>query len=164
MAVQIALVQGLTALVDDEDADLVRDLRWSATSPRHSTRYAQHTTWQKGAVVYRVMMHRLIMNPGEGFVVDHIDGNGLNNRRSNLRVCTVYQNSQNRRNVRSSGAFRGVQRVSHGKFAAFGFEHSKRIKIGIFDNAEDAAKARDKFVYEKHGEFARLNFPREATP
>ena len=96
MAARIPLVTGEVALVDDEDLHLVADLRWSRAGLRGRTLYAVHNKWQKGIMVRHVLMHRLIMQPPPHLVVDHLNGDGLDNRRCNLRICTHAENAQNR--------------------------------------------------------------------
>jgi len=105
-------------------------------------------------------MHRLIMRPRRGYVVDHIDGNGLNNRRCNLRVCTRRQNQANRGPCGGSSQFVGVSR-ERDKWRAEIHYRGKHIYIGIFTDEAEAAKARDRKAYELHGEYAYLNFPED---
>lgn len=105
-------------------------------------------------------MHRVIMGEPRGLVVDHIDGNSLNNRRSNLRVCTVSQNHQNQRFRGGLSRYKGVcflKKINKWR-ANIGFD-GRRMHIGCFDNEVDAAKAYDRKAGELFGEFAYLNFP-----
>ena len=152
MPARIRLVTGEDALVDDEDLPLVERLRWS-----RSNGYAQHSRWEKGVCVYRTMMHRLILPPPVGLVIDHIDGNRLNNQRSNLRLASQQQNSWNRR-PRGGLRFRGVAKTYRGFRAAI-YESGRQVQLGLYSTAEDAARAYDAAALELHGEFARLNFP-----
>jgi hypothetical protein len=102
------------------------------------------------------------MKPPRGMVIDHIDGNGLNNCRSNLRICTQRQNNYNKRGKRR---FTGVRRYREGsKYAARIIKDGKNYYIGSFDDPIEAAKARDRKALELHGEFAHLSFPDEADP
>lgn len=79
---------GLFTLIDDDDLVIVDRHRWSLiTAPRSLTAYARCSVNGRG-----VLLHRLLMSPPEGLVVDHIDGNGLNNQRANLRVVTQSEN------------------------------------------------------------------------
>lgn len=102
-------------------------------------------------------MQNTIMNPVKGMIVDHIDHNGLNNQRSNLRVCTISENNQNRRPKKGKN-YLGTKFVkSTNKWHAI-----LRTKfIGTFLSEIEAAKAYDKAAKEKFGEFAYLNFPNE---
>ena len=105
-------------------------------------------------------MHREIMHAPKGMVVDHIDGNSLNNRRSNLRLCTVSQNHQNRRRTYGSSKYKGAwwDKRRNKWVAAITFK-GKYIYLGFFDNEIDAGKAYDRKAAELFGEFAYLNFP-----
>jgi hypothetical protein len=93
--------------------------------------------------------------------VDHIDHNGLNNRRSNLRLCTAQQNARNHRpQLRGSSKYKGVSWRQDGKvFRALIWHNGKSINLGRFKNEIDAAKAYDKAAKKYFGEFAYLNFP-----
>ena len=100
------------------------------------------------------------MNAPAGLVVDHIDGNGLNNRKSNLRVCTQAQNSLNSRPRRnSSSRYKGVSFYKRDKiWQAQIFYNFRTINIGRFDDEIEAALAYDRKAAELFGEFAYLNF------
>lgn len=143
---------GYVALIDDEDYELVSRYNWNLKTPSPQSRmlYAQ------ASVRSKILMHRLILSPPKGMVVDHIDHNGLNNTRTNLRICTMRQNSHNARvRQNSKSGFKGVHfQKSMGKWVA---QHA--TNIGSFETAEEAARAYDKFVIENLGEFAYLNFP-----
>jgi hypothetical protein len=106
-------------------------------------------------------MHREIMQPPPGMVVDHIDGNRANNSRENLRVCTQRQNVCNRGPHGKSG-FKGVTPHRDKWDAKLGYK-GETYRAGIFDDPEDAARARDRLALEVVGEYAWLNRPEEAT-
>jgi len=100
------------------------------------------------------------MNPPKGFVVDHIDRNGLNNKRSNLRICTPRQNSYNRIGKETPSKYKGVRwKKSRNRWVAQIKHYNKAMQVGSFDNQIDAAKAYDKKAKELFKEFAYLNFP-----
>lgn len=108
-------------------------------------------------------MHQFIMNPPKGMVVDYIDGNGLNNRRSNLRICTRPQNSLNcARHSRNTTGFKGVyQNKTTGKCSAQIQLNRKPAHLGTFNTAVEVARAYDRKARELFGPFARLNFPED---
>jgi hypothetical protein len=151
---RILLSQGLFATVDAADYEKLSKYKWYVVK-RGSKVYA---TRRKGK---RYMyMHREIMRPPRSYVVDHIDGNGLNNCRSNLRVCTARQNQANRGPRGGSSRFVGVHR--HGnKWEASIRYRGELLYLGRFDDEVEAAKARDRKAYELHGEYAYLNFPED---
>lgn len=151
---------GLRAVVDDEDYDKFVALRWRPLRTKGTT-YA--VTWKDGNNNF--LMHRLIMDPPMGVEVDHIDGNGLDNRRVNLRFATrAQQLAHTLRLKRSRSGFRGVRRSSGREhWEAYIKVNRKHITIGMFATAEDAARARDAEARKLHKEFAVLNFPEE-TP
>lgn len=96
-------------------------------------------------------------------LVDHIDGNGLNNRRSNLRPATVSQNNANSRARLSISGYRGVARHKPtGLWQAYIHADGKHRSCGYFRDVVEAARARDLAAFKHFGEFARLNFPEEA--
>jgi hypothetical protein len=151
---RIPLGNGLFATVDAADYEQVTKYRWCASGHGHNI-YA--TAVVDGRTVY---MHRMLMRPRKGYVVDHIDGNGLNNRRCNLRVCTPAQNLANKAPRGGSSQFAGVHRYRD-RWAANVTCLGKCYYVGLFDDEVEAAKARDRKAYELHGEYAYLNFPED---
>ncbi|MBN1358996.1 MAG: HNH endonuclease [Sedimentisphaerales bacterium] len=157
----IPLTRGLHAIVDAEDYEWLSKYKWYASpSPRPGAFYARYTRGK-----FRMkLMHRVIMPPPKGKVVDHINGNGLDNRRCNLRFCTQAQNSRNSR--KHSGAksrFIGIH-PHRDKWDVVVTHNRKQHYGGSFDDEVEAAKARDRLALELHGEYARLNFPPENPP
>ena len=154
---RIYLADGLFAVVNTADYKKLSQYRWY-TAKRGRQIYA--ICRKNGKEVY---MHRMIMRPRKGYIVDHIDHNGLNNRRDNLRVCTARQHQANRGPAGSgSSRFVGVffnRRI--GKWQAHIMAHGKHYYLGVYDDEIEAAKARDRKAYELHGEFAYLNFPED---
>lgn len=141
------------AIVDIADVGKVRDIAW--------------TLDLRGYVVGRppgfknsTTLHRWLMFDGAKGkeVVDHIDGNRLNNRQCNLRACTAAENAKNTRLARNntSGA-KGVSLDVNGKWRARIWKDRKEIRIGTFDTIEEARAAYDKAAAELHGEFASPN-------
>lgn len=102
-------------------------------------------------------MHRMLCGTGSE-VIDHIDGNGLNNQRSNLRPCTQSQNLANMRlSKHNTSGYKGVCKTSRGTFHAGIYVNNKRIHIGVFKTPIEAALAYNKAAQKYHGNFARLN-------
>ena len=156
----IPVTQGQQALVDAEDYARVRRHKWCLSRSGHQL-YAQCRYRGK-----TIRMHQFIMNPPQGMVVDHIDGNGLNNRRGNLRLCTPEQNIWNqkrRKPQNASSQYMGVHRY-RGQPDRWYVKIQCRGQgryLGPFDEEIEAARARDRLALQFFGEFARLNFPRE---
>ena len=111
-----------------------------------------------------VPMHRLKMNALNGIEVDHLNGNGLDNQRANLRLCNHQQNSANRRmNINSKSGYKGVNRLSQIKpegrnpWRATIRVSGLKIHIGCFATRDEAARAYDEAALEHYGEFALTN-------
>jgi hypothetical protein len=153
----IPLTRGKFAIVDADDYYQLSKFRWSAI-PGGKTFYAAGSHGGK-----RIQMHRMIMDAPGHLVVDHIDHNGLNNCRSNLRLCTAAQNCCNK-SIYICGAskYKGVYWYKDRKkwSAKIKFNH-KLYNLGYFADEITAAKAYDEKAKELHGEFACLNFPPE---
>jgi hypothetical protein len=144
----------LFTLVDTADYEELSKYSWYLS--RHGG--CQYVTGRKDGKI--VLMHREIMQPPPGYVVDHIDHNKLNHRRSNLRVCTRQQNQANIGPQGGSSRFVGVTRRGKKWQAEIGYQ-GKTLYLGLFDNEVEAAKARDRKAYELHGPYAHLNFPED---
>lgn len=148
----------LTAEIDDEDFGLA-SLQWSLVQKRNK-QYASARINER-----RVYLHRYIMGEPVGMVVDHHpDPNGLNCRRSNLRICTRSENMGNaKKHDDGSGQFKGVYyESSTGKHVAQICVQRQRIKIGRFDDAQEAARAYDQKAIELFGIYAKTNFQNES--
>jgi len=142
------------ALVDDEDFEALNQFNWYAQK-HGDTPYAGRKIIIDGKKVMQYM-HGAILS-GKG--VDHIDGNGCNNTRSNLRFCTQSENAMNmRKQENTSSIYKGVsfskQRV---KWEAYIMINRKRIRLGYFDTEVEAAKAYNAKAIELFCEFANLN-------
>ena len=114
----------------------------------------------KGKKIKTVLFHRLIMSAPDGFVVDHIDGDTLNNQKSNLRIVTSKQNTRNQKKripERASSQFKGVHKVRNRWRSAIRDE-DRNIHLGYFKTQAEAAFAYDMASLKRHGEFGRRNF------
>ena len=152
----IELSHNKVAIVDAEDYDRLSQYKWCAVK-RECTWYAK-TFLLDGTPI---SIHRVITDAPKGLVVHHIDHNGLNNRKSNLQLCTNIQNQRSRGPNRiGSSKYKGVhRRKSCKKFRAVITHNGKKMHLGQFKSEIDAAKAYDKAAKKFFGEFAYLNFP-----
>jgi hypothetical protein len=152
----IGLTRGLFVIVDAADYDCLNKYRWHAMgTDRHP--YAVRMAHRR-----LIRMHNVILPPPPGKVVDHINGNTLDNRRCNLRICTIQENSFNRRPSSKTG-LKGVN-FHRGKWDAQIGHNGKQITIGSFATKEEAVRARDAKAIELWGEYAWLNDPAAQPP
>jgi len=171
---RIPLTQGKEAIIDDEDAARVLKHRWHAVQPRPGYFYAA-TILPRQAT--KTPLHRFILNPPTEMLVDHVNHDGLDNRRANLRVCTYRQNSLNSRPRKASGLpYKGVYRESRKgpwcprcgkawkKWRAEIRVNGKVRILGRFQSLEAAARSYDRAARRLHGEFAFLNFGSSNQP
>lgn len=160
--VEVPLSRGMVAKIDRQDMLIVGRFSWHAKATSNGVWYAQRGSRTSDRKSYGELMHRRIMEPGPGMQVDHINGDGLDNRRANLRVCTILQNNVNK-HVRPQGVaspFIGVRADRTGRGWNANTKVSKRtIYLGYFKTAEDAARTYDVAVDALYGEFATTNFP-----
>ncbi len=157
---EIPLTQGQVALVDDQDYEELSRHKWSAFKSG-KTWYARRGFGPRSHQK-QVYMHQQILNPPPGLQCDHINGDGLDNRRCNLRVCTQSQNQHNRRLQGGTSEFKGVHWYkAQNKWRAKITHNGKRYHLGAFPDETDAARAYDNAAREFFGKFARPNFPNE---
>lgn len=154
---EIQLTQGKVAVVSDEDYEWLNRCRWQFTGG-YARRTMYFGTDENGKRIKEtIWMHRLIMNCPDGFVVDHIDGDVLNNQRDNLRICTNRENLLNQKSPPRFGKkYKGVYKIGN-RFSVRIVDKGKRLNIGYFSNEEAAANAYNYFAIRFHGEFAWLN-------
>lgn len=150
----IELTKGYAAIVDDEDFERVAQWRWCALVGKYTV-YAMRNSGKKGFIY----MHRFLMNAPSGAEVDHKNGNGIDNRRTNLRLGTKAQNQHNSKCKKHNKlGVKGVTFIkSTGKFHAKIRANKKTVFSAYFKTVEAAKAARDVAVQQHHGEFARLN-------
>lgn len=163
---KIPLTQGKFALVDDEDYERLSFFQWFAFKPKNSETnlyYARRNT-EFGEPRKCVHMHRAVLGISElDMDIDHIDNNGLNNQKYNLRYTTQAGNSANikMRRTNKSG-FKGVCWSNKSKrWACSITTQGKQLWLGYYDTPEEAARVFDRAALKYHGEFARPNFPKE---
>lgn len=159
------------AIVDDDDFDELSRFKWcKSTSKTKSSGktyiYAVRNVWVDGKNKTIRMTHA-IMNPPKGKIIDHKNGDTLDNRKSNLRVCSIRENTRNSsstlRRVNKHIVFKGVYQTRPRYHASI--RTAKRcIYLGEHKTQEDAARAYDRAAIKYFGEFARLNFPRKDYP
>ncbi len=150
MVKQVNLTQGKVALVDDEDYGFVMRWTWSLSAKG----YAQEGHYHKQ------YMHRLLTQCPKGKQVDHINGDKLDNRRDNLRICTHGQNLCNQmpQQRKKTSIYKGVFLVKGAKtWTARIRKDRKNINLGRFQDEREAAIAYNAAAKIHHGEFARLN-------
>ena len=139
------------ALIDLSDIEKVGKHRWYASA--------------KGYVKSQdnLRLHRLVMDAPDGYLVDHVNRIPLDNRKSNLRLCTPAENSRNVGVSQSnSTGFKGVYfEKLNNKYRARIKYNGKRVSLGCYENAVDAAIAYDKKAIELFGDFAYTNFPKD---
>ena len=153
----IKLTQGQFAMVDDAVFEWLNQWKWSADKSEN-TYYALRA---KSSKVPRIRMHCLIMGKRKSREIDHINDNGLDNRRQNLRFCTRATNMQKaKRKKRASTRYRGIKPYgANGKWEArIGF-HGKKLYLGCFVSEKAAAVVYDMAAIEYYGKHAYLNFP-----
>ena len=161
MSKTIPLTQGKVAIVDDEDYEELSKYKWCV--------HKEHEYWYAVCTVNNkknkgmTKMHRAILGFPEGKQIDHINHNGLDNRKENLRVCTHAENLYNRKKSKNNTS--GLKGVSHRmrnrlhKWEASIKHCQKTIYLGCFTDKNDAGRAYDKKARELFGEYAVLNFP-----
>jgi len=161
---EIIFTTGQIAIVDDDDFNWLSRYSWRIVKGRNNY-YAQTSFWDKNKKQNKnYSMHRLIMNNPDGLQVDHINHNGLDNRKENLRICTASQNSMNTHKTKENKyGYKGVCFIG-GKqnrtkpYAAQLRYGKKRYYLGQFATPEEAARAYDQKAKEMFGGYACLNF------
>lgn len=158
MAKNLLLSDGKTfTLVDDLDYEVLKRWTWHAKKDKSGKIYVQHTTHVGGTPV-ALKMHRFLMECPRGKVIDHINGDSLDNRRENLRIVSVRENNFNIRRVAGATGLRGVSYNRSSKmYEANVSKDSVKYYLGMFDNAYDAARAYDEKALELFGELALTN-------
>ena len=155
---EIKLTKGLITQVDDDMFEYLNQFKWHAKKDDRTYYVARLSKVEEGHKTIR--MHRQITNCPKGLEVDHIDHNGLNNQKYNLRICNHSQNQCNRKGNGSS-KYLGVSIEKNGNYKRIRASiqtNKKSINLGCFYTEKQAALAYDQKAKELHGEFANLNF------
>lgn len=163
----ITLTRGYSAIVDDDDYERLNAVNWyfhQGVSSRAAVRsvYEGHGKTRK---VRRVLMHREILLAKPGELVDHKNGDQLDNRKKNLRICSFLQNIWNRKKRRDStgSKFIGVSWSPYrSRWVCRITVNGKTRVLGLFKDEAEAARCYDQEVKKQRGEFAYLNFPKAA--
>lgn len=142
----IRLTKGLVALVDDDDYERINRYVWHASKQANKLYVKTRHTY----------MHRMVMNAKRGQMVDHINRNPMDNRKSNLRFCTLLENLRNQApSKRNKSGYIGVHFCKqHRRWEASIYRNGTDIDLGRFDTVEEAAAARRAAVLKMDGEFA----------
>ncbi|CAN7358234.1 AP2/ERF family transcription factor [Paenibacillus sp. LjRoot56] len=153
---ELRLGKGEICLVDDEDYEWLSKYRWNKSQYGYGYRLGDRSKGEQ----WKILIHREIMNAKKGHVIDHKNGNPLDNRRSNLRFCTQGENLRNSCGRGGSSGYKGVflnKSSRNSSWRALIRMDGKSIHLGCFKTKEEAARAYNEAAIKYHGEFARLN-------
>lgn len=167
--VEIALKCGNTLVIDKDDWPLIKRYSWRSSLNKKKTssnRYVRGYAHDPITGLRReIAIHRFLLKAPKETLVDHINGNGLDNRRSNLRLCSAEGNARNTRKLADSrsSSYKGVHRRPNGRFHASILDETTRKSrhIGAYESEAVAAISYDMKALDTFGEFAKTNFPRE---
>ena len=153
----VPLTKGFVSIIDSADAELVGQFNWYARTGIRETPYAIRVD-QRGEKNLHIGLHRMLLNPPKGLHVDHVDGNGLNNRRSNLRVATPAENQRNRGlHINNTSGYKGVGwDKQRGKWLAQIELSGKTTRLGRYATKELAHAAYCEAAKMHFGQFANF--------
>jgi len=149
----IALTQGRSAIVDDEDFERLNSFSWCFTNQGYACR-----GYRSGGKQHKVYLHRYIMNPPSGMEIDHINGNGLDNRKDNLRVCLGVENRRNKGlSKKNTTGYKGIYyNTGVSRWYAQIKVNNKKISLGGSDTKQEAAEKYNRAAKLYFGEFGSL--------
>ncbi len=150
---KIKLTKGKYALIDNEDFKKISSITWHCSSEG----YAIHSLHKKP---YAILMHRMIMKTPQGKDTDHINGNRLDNRKHNLRICSRSENLRNSKKTifKRSSKYKGVSwDKNNNNWMAQIYRNGKAYFIGRYNNEVEAANIYNKIAKKHFGKFAKLN-------
>lgn len=146
------------AKISIEDAAVISCYKWHADYNNHTNSfYAKSEIRDENGIRHHVSMHRLIMNAKKGEIVDHINGNTMDDSRINLRIVTRCQNAQNHKmsSLNTSGTTGVTYRKENGKWRAYYSLNGKKHYLGDYLSKEEAIEAREKVIENAYGDFRR---------
>ena len=146
-------------LIDDEDYEKIKDYTWCIVKDKNSGNFYVRTS-VRGDRFKKILLHRLILDCYDKKIIDHSDGNTLNNKKNNLRICNKSKNAMNskKRNDALTSKYKGVHfNTRTQKYVAKIIVDGKTTHIGYFDSELNAAKAYNKYSKIYHGAYSRIN-------
>lgn len=167
-----------TVLFDEEDRELIESYTWhiwlgnknkayyaitNIPDPNRDDWYIRPSDGTRRKKRTTLRMHRLLTNCPKHLQVDHLNHNGLDNRKKNLRICTNLENQHNKKpDTRNSSGFKGVSWSKRDRrWCAMSSINGVMTNLGLFKTKEESARVYDANVYHYHGKFAYRNFPDE---
>lgn len=157
---ELVLTNGFVTIVDEEDFEKVSKFNWSGILMGGGTKmYACRSIYFSKGKTKLISLHRFILNVTDKHLqVDHINGNSLDNRKENLRICTGVQNRLNRsKTIKSTSGYKGVFKTYKNKWRAQIGWKNKKYYLGSYDTKEEAALIYNMKAIELFGEYANLN-------
>ncbi len=153
---KIPLTQGKFAIIDDEDYPLISSYKWYYDQIGYAATNLSRKKFGKQSH-HTLRMHVLLLGKKNGYEIDHVNKNGLDNRRINIRLCRHAENIHNAkmRKDNTSGYF-GVKRNGRNWCAQI-WNNMKQINLGTYKTKTEAALAYNQAALKYHGEFAKLN-------